>query len=261
MTHWLPLVWLVATATATVTLVSGSQGPGLPTPRCPHVRSPLGSPLGYLCPLSCRSRAQVPTPEASSRKVKLLRQHPTLLVPPHPAPEPTGDAGAPIAPVPTLPAHPKDLPALDAPLNTTDHPGPMVPEGAAEEPGTGASGTTAAPAPPTTQGSPGTSAPPCPEDEGPAEACGTPTAEQQAAVAEALGTFSLRFYQHMAEAAQPDANLLFSPINVAMGLSHLLLGEGLPVAPAPLRALPWALPSALDPRLRQPELQLHHSTR
>uniref|UniRef100_A0A493U443 Serpin family G member 1 n=1 Tax=Anas platyrhynchos platyrhynchos TaxID=8840 RepID=A0A493U443_ANAPP len=31
----------------------------------------------------------------------------------------------------------------------------------------------------------------------------------------------------MAEAAEPGANLLFSPLNVALGLSHLLLGEGL----------------------------------
>ncbi|XP_065492449.1 plasma protease C1 inhibitor [Caloenas nicobarica] len=185
-THWLPLVWLVATATATVTLV--------------------------------------PTPEAPRREVKLLRQHPTLPVPPHPAPEPAWDAGAPVLPLPSPPAHPEDLPALDAPLNTTDPPGPTAPEEAAEESGTRVNGTMAAPAPPTTQGPPGTSVPPCPEDEEPDEACGTPTGEQRAAVAEALGTFALRFYQHMAEAAQPDANLLFSPINVAMGLSHLLLG-------------------------------------
>ncbi|KAK2525304.1 Serping1 [Columba guinea] len=186
MTCWLPLVWLVATAMATVTMV--------------------------------------PTPEDSSREAKLLSQHPTLPVPPHPTPEPTGDAGAPVPPVPTAPAQPEDLPASDAPLNTTDPPGPTAPEGAAEELGTRANRTTAASAPPTTQGPPGTSTPPCPEDEDPAEACGTPTGEQRAAVAEALGTFALRFYQHMAEAAQPDTNLLFSPINVAMGLSHLLLG-------------------------------------
>uniref|UniRef100_A0A8V5FTK2 Uncharacterized protein n=1 Tax=Melopsittacus undulatus TaxID=13146 RepID=A0A8V5FTK2_MELUD len=39
-----------------------------------------------------------------------------------------------------------------------------------------------------------------------------------------VATFALRFYQRMAEAARPEANLLFSPITVAMGLSHLLLG-------------------------------------
>lgn len=256
MTCWLPLVWLVATAMATVTMVSVSQRPGLPAPRCPHVHSPLGPPPGCLCPCSPRSHAQVPTPEASPREAKLLSQHPTLPVPPHPAPEPTGDAGAPVLPVPTAPARPEDLPASDAPLNTTDPPGPTAPEGAAEELGTRANGTTAASAPPTTQGPPGTSTPPCPEDEEPAEACGTPTGEQRAAVAEALGTFALRFYQHMAEAAQPDTNLLFSPINVAMGLSHLLLGEGLPVAPA----LPWALPPPLAPLPFQPRWRLHHGT-
>ncbi|GAB0189527.1 plasma protease C1 inhibitor [Grus japonensis] len=188
-TLWLPLVWLVATATATVT--------------------------------------PVPTPDASPGGLKLLRQHPTPSVPPHPAPGPPGDVGAPILPVPTPRAHPEELPGSDAPLKAADPPGPEAPEGAPEEPGTTADRSTAAPAPGTTQGpsgTPGTSAPPCPGDEEPAEACGAPTAEQRAAVAEALGTFALRFYQRMAEAAQPDANLLFSPINVAMGLSHLLLG-------------------------------------
>ncbi|KAM6205411.1 LOW QUALITY PROTEIN: plasma protease C1 inhibitor [Sarcoramphus papa] len=189
MTLWLPLVWLVAAATATVT--------------------------------------PVPTPEASPSRLKPLRQHPPPPVPPHPAPGPPGDVGAPVLPVPTPRAHPEELPGSDAPLKATDPPSPEAPEGAPEEPGTTANGSTAAPAPSTTQGppsTPGTSAPPCPGDEEPAEACRAPTGEQQAAVAEALGTFALRFYQHMAEAAQPDANLLFSPINVAMGLSHLLLG-------------------------------------
>lgn len=138
---------------------------------------------------------------------------------------------------------------MDAPLKAMDPPSPEEAQGAPEEPGTmangsmaapeepgtTANGSMAAPTPGTTQGppsTPGTSSPPCPGDEEPPEACGVPTGEQQAAVAEALGTFALRFYQHMAEAAQPDANLLFSPINVAMGLSHLLLGEGLPASTA-----------------------------
>ncbi|KAM7110180.1 LOW QUALITY PROTEIN: plasma protease C1 inhibitor [Ciconia maguari] len=189
MTLWLPLVWLVATAMATITPVS--------------------------------------TPEASPSWQKLLRQHRPTPVPPHPAPGPPEDVGAPVLPVPTPGAHPEELPGSDAPLKATDPPSPEEPQGAPEEPGTTANGSTAAPAPGTTQGppsTPGTSAPPCPGDEEPAEACETPTGEQRAAVAEALGTFALRFYQHMAEAAEPDANLLFSPINVAMGLSHLLLG-------------------------------------
>lgn len=135
--------------------------------------------------------------------------------------------------MPTLLSHPGELPGLDVPPEATDPPSPTAPEGAPKELGTTANESTAAPG--TTQGPPstlGTSAPPCPGDEEPAEACGAPTGEQQAAVAEALGTFALRFYQHMAEAAQPDANLLFSPITVAMGLSHLLLGEGLPAGTA-----------------------------
>lgn len=132
----------------------------------------------------------------------------------------TPDVGEPILPVPTPGGHPKWLPGW----GVTDAPSPTAPEGALEEPDTTANRTTAVPMPGTTPGSPVTSAPPCPGDEEPAETCGEPTGEERAAVAEAVGTFALRFYQHMAEAAEPDANLLFSPINVAMGLSHLLLG-------------------------------------
>ncbi|XP_056210603.1 plasma protease C1 inhibitor isoform X1 [Falco biarmicus] len=187
MTLWLPLVWwLVATATATVT--------------------------------------QVPSPEAPPSWLKLLRQFLSLLVPPCPNAGPPGDVGAPILPGPPPATHLQELPGLDAPLKAADAPSPKVPEGAPEELGTVAHGSTAAPTPSSTQEAPGTSAPPCPGDEEPAEVCGTPTAEQRTAVAEALGTFALRFYQRMAEAVQPDANLLFSPLNIAMGLSHLLLG-------------------------------------
>uniref|UniRef100_A0A493SV01 Serpin family G member 1 n=1 Tax=Anas platyrhynchos platyrhynchos TaxID=8840 RepID=A0A493SV01_ANAPP len=110
------------------------------------------------------------------------------------------------------------------PLDTQE-PGP-----APEEPRTTAGGGTAGAAPGTTEDPFGTlsaSPPPCPGDEDPPEACGEPTGAQRAAVAEALGTFAVRFYRHMAEAAEPGANLLFSPLNVALGLSHLLLGEGL----------------------------------
>uniref|UniRef100_A0A674GER9 Serpin domain-containing protein n=1 Tax=Taeniopygia guttata TaxID=59729 RepID=A0A674GER9_TAEGU len=114
-------------------------------------------------------------------------------------------------------AHPQRSPEGLPGWGTTDVPSPTVPEGAPEELDTSANGTTAVP-------TPGTSVPPCPGDEEPTDTCGEPTGEQRAAVAEALVTFALRFYQRMAEAAQPDANLLFSPINVAVGLSHLLLG-------------------------------------
>ncbi|KAM9223684.1 plasma protease C1 inhibitor [Leptosomus discolor] len=164
--------------------------------------------LVWLVATATATVTPVPMPEASPSELELLRQHPSLLVP-----TPSG--------------HPEEPHSSDAPLKATDPSSPEATEGAPEEPGTTADGSTAAPAPSTTQWPPGTlgtSAPPCPGDEEPAKACGAPTAEQRAAVAEALGTFALRFYQHMAEAAQPDDNLLFSPINVAMGLSHLLLG-------------------------------------
>ncbi|KAM6115090.1 plasma protease C1 inhibitor [Pterocles gutturalis] len=137
---WLPLVWLVATAAATVT----------------------------------------PVPDASPGGMETLGQHLRPSEPPRPTLSPPGDAGTPVLPVPTAPAHPVELP--------------------------------------------GTTDPPCPGDEEGAEACETPTAEQRAAVAEALVTFALRFYQHMAAAARPGTNLLFSPVTVALGLSHLLLG-------------------------------------
>ncbi|KAM6073839.1 plasma protease C1 inhibitor isoform 1-T2 [Chlamydotis macqueenii] len=149
--------------------------------------------------------APAPALEASPGWLGWLRQYLAMLVSPYPAL--MGDVGAPDPPVPT----PEGLPASGAPLKATDSPSP-------EELGATADGSRAAPS------ATGTSAPPCPGDEEPAEACRAPTEEQRAAVAEALGTFALRFYQRMAEAAQPDDNLLFSPINVAMGLSHLLLG-------------------------------------
>uniref|UniRef100_U3K9F9 Serpin family G member 1 n=1 Tax=Ficedula albicollis TaxID=59894 RepID=U3K9F9_FICAL len=143
----------------------------------------------------------------------LLGEPPTPAVPPARSSAPSQNVGVTVLPAPTPSAHPEGLPGWGA----TDAPSPTAPEGAPEEPDTAAKGTTAVP-------TPGTSAPPCPGDEEPTDACGEPTAEQRAAVAEALATFALRFYQRMAEAAQPDANLLFSPINVATGLSHLLLG-------------------------------------
>ncbi|XP_063015594.1 LOW QUALITY PROTEIN: plasma protease C1 inhibitor [Melospiza melodia melodia] len=162
-TLWLPLAWLVATATVTVTPVLALEAPSSWTP--------------------------------------LFGEPPTPPVPPARTPAPSQDVGTPSA-------HPEGLPGWDAPS-------PTATEGALEE--LDPIGTTAVPPP-------GTSAPPCPGDEEPPDACGEPTGEQRAAVAEALGTFALRFYQRMAEEAGPDANLLFSPITVATGLSHLLLG-------------------------------------
>ncbi|XP_027751275.1 plasma protease C1 inhibitor [Empidonax traillii] len=181
----------------------------------------LWLPLAWLVATAMATVSPVPTPEASPSGMKLLTQPSTPPVPPHPALAPPQDVGAPVLPMPTHQAHPEGLPGWDAPHRATDAPSPAEPKGAPEEPETAAYGTTAVP---TTQGPPGTTTPPCPGDEEPAEACGEPTGEQRAAVTEALGTFALRFYQHMAEAARPDANLLFSPLNVATGLSHLLLG-------------------------------------
>uniref|UniRef100_A0A8C7E8Y4 Serpin family G member 1 n=1 Tax=Nothoprocta perdicaria TaxID=30464 RepID=A0A8C7E8Y4_NOTPE len=155
------------------------------------------------------------------------------------------------------------LPGTDAPLeaaprlaaeqNFTESPGsspvPAEPQGLPEH--TAANGTTAAPVPSTTEG-PGsalsTTAPPCPEDEEPPESCEAPTEAQKAAVAEALGTFALRFYQRLADAAEPGSNLLFSPINVALALSHLLLGEG--QGPALGTALGTAVSPMMELRLQ-----------
>ncbi|KAM4899552.1 plasma protease C1 inhibitor isoform 1-T6 [Sylvia borin] len=176
-TLWLPLAWLVATATVTVTPVL--------------------------------------TLEASPSWMTLLRETPTPPVPPVRTPAPSRDVEGLVLPVPTPSALPEGLPGW----GVTGAPSPTAPQGAPEELVTAAGHNETTVAPTT-----GTSAPPCPGDEEPTDTCGEPTEEQRAAVAEALVTFALRFYQRMAEAAQPDANLLFSPINVAVGLSHLLLG-------------------------------------
>uniref|UniRef100_A0A8B9BMN9 Serpin family G member 1 n=1 Tax=Anser brachyrhynchus TaxID=132585 RepID=A0A8B9BMN9_9AVES len=181
----LPLLWVVAAATAAVT--------------------------------------PVPTPEASSSTLSLVTLQPARTVSPRPTPGPLGDVET---PSPTAPS-PEEEPVLDVTLKDEEPPGTQEPEAAPEEPGTTTSGSTAGPTPGTTEGpsgTPTTSAPPCPGDKDPPEACGAPTGAQRAAVAEALGTFAVRFYRHMAETAEPGANLLFSPLNVALGLSHLLLG-------------------------------------
>ncbi|KAM8807380.1 plasma protease C1 inhibitor [Eudromia elegans] len=106
-------------------------------------------------------------------------------------------------------------------------PVPTEPEGLHGDGDSPGRQSTTAPMGPATEGpgsTMGTSAPPCPGEEELPESCMAPTAAQSAAVVEALGTFALRFYQHAAGAAEPGTNLLFSPINVAMGLSQLLLG-------------------------------------
>ncbi|XP_064369342.1 plasma protease C1 inhibitor [Dromaius novaehollandiae] len=173
------------------------------------------------------------------------RPKPTVLqLVPAPADRPgtEGYAGTTSPPPPGTGAHPNAVPSSAAALTVTEapspgtelatgpastSPSPTEPEGPPEAAGTPANGTTATPVPVPTEGptsAPVTTAPPCPGDEEPAEVCGEPTGEETAAVAEALSTFALRFYQRLAEATEPSTNLLFSPINVALGLSHLLLG-------------------------------------
>ncbi|XP_062432595.1 plasma protease C1 inhibitor isoform X2 [Rhea pennata] len=151
-----------------------------------------------------------------------------------------GDAGTVSPPLPRTNAHSEKMPRLTAALNVVEgasldtevatgpastRPSPTEPKDVGTPPP--ANRTMATPVPMTMEWStstPGTTAPLCPGDEEPVEACEAPTGAQTAAVAEALSTFALRFYQRMAEAAKPGSNLLFSPINVALGLSHLLLG-------------------------------------
>ncbi|XP_068800586.1 plasma protease C1 inhibitor [Struthio camelus] len=203
----------------------------------------LWLPLACLAAVAAASVTPGPVLEASPQGLKLTKLQPVQLVPP-PADRPgtEEDTGTTSPPLPGTKAHPETVPSLAAALNVTEspspgtegatgpastHPSPTEPEGPPEDAVTLASRTTAAPVPTTTEGptsAPGTTAPPCPGDEEPAEACGAPTGAQTAAVAEALSTFALRFYQRMAEATDPGSNLLFSPINVALALSHLLLG-------------------------------------
>ncbi|KAI6068280.1 Plasma protease C1 inhibitor [Aix galericulata] len=207
----LPLLWVVAAASAAVTPVSVAQGRGLPTPGCPPAHPHWGP------------RAQVPTPEASPSTLSLGTPQPAQTASPRPTPAPLGDVGTPSPPAPS----PEEEPTLDVTLESKEPLDTQEPGPGPEEPRTTASGSTAGAAPGTTEdpfGSLSTSTPPCPGNEDPPEACGAPTGAQRAAVAEALGTFAVRFYRHMAETAEPGANLLFSPLNVALGLSHLLLG-------------------------------------
>ncbi|POI22790.1 hypothetical protein CIB84_013463 [Bambusicola thoracicus] len=163
-----------------------------------------------------------------SGRMKPIRLQPAETVFPHPTTSPPGDTGTPTQPAPSSNAGTTGEPSLEAVLEALEPLGPVEFVTAPEEPGTAANGSVATPEPGTTTDPsstpPGTIVPPCPGDEEPAETCQAPTREQKEEVAKALGTFALRFYQHMAESAKPDTNLLFSPVNVALGLSHLLLG-------------------------------------
>uniref|UniRef100_A0A8V1AD33 Serpin family G member 1 n=1 Tax=Gallus gallus TaxID=9031 RepID=A0A8V1AD33_CHICK len=166
----------------------------------------------------------VSTPETTpSGRVKPIRLQPAQTVFPR-----LWDTGTPTQPVPSSNASTTEEPSLGAVLEALEPLGPVEFVAAPEESGTAANGSVATPEPETTTGPPSTPPdtinPPCPGDEEPAETCWAPTREQKEEVAMALGTFALRFYQHMAESAKPDTNLLFSPVNVALGLSHLLLG-------------------------------------
>ncbi|XP_021258197.1 plasma protease C1 inhibitor [Numida meleagris] len=188
--------------------------------------------LLLVCLVAVVTAAVTPVPVLETTppgKLELIRLQPARTVSPHPTTGPPDDTGTtPTQPVPSSNASSTKEPSLDAVLEALEPLGPVEFVAAPEEPGTAATGSTATPEPETTTGlpstPPGTITPPCPGDEEPAETCGAPTREQKAEVATALGTFALRFYQHMAESAKPDTNLLFSPLNVALGLSHLLLG-------------------------------------
>ncbi|XP_057883222.1 plasma protease C1 inhibitor [Melospiza georgiana] len=269
-TLWLPLAWLVATATVTVTPVLALEAPPSwtplfgepptpPVPPVPPARTPapsqdVGTPSAHPEGLPGWGVTDVTAPAGTLEGLDTAANVWGLTDVPSPSPAaPEGtlegldpaDHGWGITDVPSpSPAAPEGtLDELDTAANDwgiTDAPSPTATEGALEELDTAANGwgITDAPSPTATEGAleeldpigttavppPGTSAPPCPGDEEPPDACGEPTGEQRAAVAEALGTFALRFYQRMAEEAGPDANLLFSPITVATGLSHLLLG-------------------------------------
>ncbi|XP_031449133.1 plasma protease C1 inhibitor [Phasianus colchicus] len=163
-----------------------------------------------------------------SRMMKPIRLRPAQMVFLRPTTSPPGDTGTPTQPVPSSNASSTTEPSLEAVLEALKPLGPVEFVAAPEEPGTAAGGSTTTPEPGTTMDPPstppGTATPPCPGDEEPGETCRAPTREQKEEVAKALGTFALRFYQHMAESAKSNTNLLFSPLNVALGLSHLLLG-------------------------------------
>ncbi|XP_071284217.1 plasma protease C1 inhibitor isoform X1 [Agelaius tricolor] len=247
-TPWLPLAWLVATAAVTVTPVLAQEAspswmpllretPTPPVPPVPPARTPapsqdvLPTPSTHPEGLPGWGVTDVTAPEGALEELHTAANGWSVTDVPSPAaPEwaleglHTAANGWGVTDGPSLsPAAPEwALEELDTAANgwgVTDvpSPSPAAPEWALEELDTAAHGTTAVP-------TPGTSAPPCPGDEEPTDTCGKPTREQRAAVAEALGTFALHFYQRMAEQAEPNANLLFSPINVATGLSHLLLG-------------------------------------
>uniref|UniRef100_A0A8B9P854 Serpin family G member 1 n=1 Tax=Apteryx owenii TaxID=8824 RepID=A0A8B9P854_APTOW len=261
MKFWLPLVCLAAVAVASVTPLvphpadrpnaegdAGTMSPPLPsTDAHPGVVPSLAAALNIMESPSPGTEGDVgmmspPLPGTSAHPEVVPSLAATLNIMESPSLGTEGDTGTISPPLPGTDAHPEVVPSLAAALNVTEspslgtevatgpastHPSLTEPEGPPEDAGTPTSGTTATPMPVTTEGptsAPGTTAPLCPGDEEPAEACGAPTGAQTAAVAEALSTFALRFYQRMAEAAEPDSNLLFSPINVALGLSHLLLG-------------------------------------
>lgn len=168
-----------------------------------------------------------------SRRMKPIRLQPARVVILRPTTSPSWDTGTPTQPVSSSMSEP----SLDAVLEALQPLGPAEFVAAPEEPDTAAGGSTTTSEPGTTtdppSSPPGAVTPPCPGDEEPSETCRAPTREQKEEVAKALGTFALRFYQHMAESAKPDTNLLFSPLNVALGLSHLLLGEGLSMGCSP----------------------------
>ncbi|XP_019402744.1 PREDICTED: plasma protease C1 inhibitor [Crocodylus porosus] len=68
-------------------------------------------------------------------------------------------------------------------------------------------------------------APPrCTLSDDPWSTCGSVSLEDKARVARALTDFALKFYKTAGQMEGMGTNMVFSPLNVALGISHLLLG-------------------------------------
>nr|XP_038036331.1 LOW QUALITY PROTEIN: plasma protease C1 inhibitor [Anas platyrhynchos] len=163
----------------------------------------------------------VPTLEASPSTLSLGTPQTAS---PRPTPAPLGDVGTPSPPAPS----PEEEPTLDVTLESKEPLDTQEPGPAPEEPRTTAWWGHSRSCPRDHRGSlrhPERKPPTVPRRRGPPRGLrGRPRGRRGRRWPRPLGTFAVRFYRHMAEAAEPGANLLFSPLNVALGLSHLLLG-------------------------------------
>ncbi|XP_019370136.1 PREDICTED: plasma protease C1 inhibitor [Gavialis gangeticus] len=66
--------------------------------------------------------------------------------------------------------------------------------------------------------------PRCTLSDDPWSTCGSVSLEDKARVARALTDFALKFYKAAGQMEGMGTNMVFSPLNVALGISHLLLG-------------------------------------